>query len=71
MRSRTRSGSTATLLHELHDLIAHLRLNGTELILHINPVLAAQSHQVLGLYAQLPRQSENTNFLFLQAELLC
>jgi hypothetical protein len=28
-------------LNELHDLIAHLRLDGAELAFHINAVLAA------------------------------
>jgi hypothetical protein len=55
----------------LHDLIAHLGLDGAKLVFHINAVLAAQSQQVFALHAQLARQSENTNFLFLQAELLC
>ena len=66
-----RSGSRAAgmSLHELHDLIAHLRLDGTELAFHINAVLAAQSNKIFALHAQLTRQSENTNFLFNQAEL--
>ena len=57
------------LLHELHDLIAHLRFNGTELALDINAVLATESYEVFALHAQLARQSEDTNFLFKQAEL--
>ena len=61
--------TAALLLHELHDLIAHLRLDGTELTLDINRVLAAQSNKLLALHAQLSRQSENANFLFKQAEL--
>jgi hypothetical protein len=59
----------AALLHQLHDQIAHLRLDGAELIFHINAVLATQIQQVLALHVQLTRQSENANFLFLQAEL--
>ncbi len=57
------------LLHKLHDLIAHLRLDGAELAFDINTVLAAQSDKILALHAQLTRQSENANFLVLQAEL--
>jgi hypothetical protein len=32
--------TAAFLLHELHDLIAHLGFNGAELALDINTVLA-------------------------------
>ena len=69
-RARRRGRRTALLLQELHDLIAHLRLNGTELVLDIDAVLLAQNKKILALHAQLSRQSENANFLFnLQAEL--
>jgi hypothetical protein len=56
-------------LHQLHDLIAHFRFNGTELVLDGDPILMAQSEKIFALHAQLARQSENTYFLFNQAKL--
>jgi hypothetical protein len=56
-------------LHKLHNAIAELGLNGAELILDVDTVLAAQGEQVFALHAQLARQGEDTNFLVSQAEL--
>jgi hypothetical protein len=50
-------------------VIAELSFNGTELVLDLDAILAAQSEQVFALQAQLTRQCEDTNFLDSQAVL--
>jgi len=60
------------MLHELHDAVAHLWLQGTELVLHIDSVFSTERDQVFALHVEFTSQSEDANFLFLlQAELPC
>jgi hypothetical protein len=59
-------------MHQLHDLIALFGLDGAELILHVDAMLATQGDKILALHVQLTRQGKDANFLFLlQALLLC
>jgi hypothetical protein len=66
-RGRGRTGPAA--LDQLQDPVAHLGFQGTELVLHIDPVLAAQGEQVFALHVQFTRQSKNADFLVWQAQL--
>jgi hypothetical protein len=52
-------------------LIAHLGIDGAELVLRVDAMLLAQGKEVLALHVKLARQRENADFLFLllQAEL--
>ena len=65
-----RSGRRRGPFHEVQNLVAHLMLDGAELVFRVDAVLFAQGKEVLALHAQLPRKRENADFLFLlQAEL--
>jgi hypothetical protein len=46
-----------------------IRIEGTELIFHVDTGLAAHGEQVFALHVQLPSQREDAYFLFLQAQL--
>jgi hypothetical protein len=52
-------------LYQVHNAVAHFRLNGAELVFHVDAVLFAESNEVTALPAQFTRQREHTDFLFL------
>src|SRR5262249_7955574 len=62
-------GGPATLLDQLPDLVAEFGFDGAELVLDVDAVLAANGEQVFALHVQLARQREDTNLVFLQAQL--
>jgi hypothetical protein len=64
------AGRGASALHEFHELIALLGLDGAELVLRVNAMLAAQGEQILALHVQLARQDINPDLLVRQAQLL-
>jgi hypothetical protein len=65
-------GRRRPALHQVNDLIAHLRFDGAQLVLGVNVVLFAQGKEVLALHAQFSRERENANLFFLlQAEPPC
>jgi hypothetical protein len=57
------------LLDQRYNLVAHLRLDATELVLYVNAMSLAQVEQVFALHVQIPGQNIDANFL--QAVLLC
>jgi hypothetical protein len=63
------NSATAAPFQELDHGIALMRIQGTELVLHVDTGLAADVEQVFRLEIQLARQGKNTDFV-LQAELL-
>jgi hypothetical protein len=67
------SDAASSLPHQLLQGITLLRLKVAQLVLNIDPVLAAQVEQVLALHVQLARQDVNSNFLSIlqAARLLC
>jgi hypothetical protein len=63
-------GRGTSALHQLHELLTLLGLDGAELVLRVDAILAAQGEQILALHAQLTRQGKNPDLLVRQAELL-
>src|SRR5439155_21111023 len=69
-RGLRRRGRGGPALDQLFDLVAHLRLDAAQLILHVDAVRAAEVEQVFTLQIQLTRQFVDTDFFFRQAGLL-
>jgi len=61
---------TGSFLNQGHDLVTLVRLQGAQLILHINACLAANGEQILTLHFQFARQRKYADLVFLQAQLL-
>jgi hypothetical protein len=60
---------TLTFAHQLLHHVPLIRVQGTELVFHIQPCLATDIQEIFALDVQLARQCENSNFLSLQAQL--
>jgi len=68
--SRRDGSSPAAFADQQFDGVALVGVQATELILDIDAGLTAQVKQILALDVQFARERVDTNFLFLQAQLL-
>jgi hypothetical protein len=59
----------AFALNQLDELLALFGLDGAQLVLCVDAVLAGQCEQVFALHAQLARQCKNPNLVVSQAQL--
>jgi len=65
------SSGARPALDDFYDLIALFGRDIAQLVLEFYAVPAAKTHEVFALHVQLARQFKNTDFVFLQALLLC
>ena len=71
LRGRSNSDSRPAPFYHLLDGITLFGIKAAQLIFHVEAGLAAQVEQVFALHVQFARQGVDTDFLSLQAELLC
>jgi hypothetical protein len=60
---RSNRHATTALFRKLRDHVTLMRFQAAELVLDIDPSLAAKVEQVFALHIQFTRQGVNTDFL--------